>query len=402
MQTIEIVETGNELVLAQEKVNTGLVAFNNKKSELEALAQSAAEITINGVGDKEGYKLADAKRKELKKERVSISSQGKEMRDTINKVSKDIIEKEKELIAIIEKEEKRLVEEQDKVDAEKERIRLEEIRKEEERIQKRVDGLRQYGYEIDLSALKSLSDEDYNQLQETAKANYEAEQARLEAERLEAEKKAEEERLAREAEAKKLADERKELEELRKKQEEAQKLIDEQNARIEEEALKVQQEKENVRTRLIASLGIPFNYVENAYIEQDINVRVSDIKSLNDTEWDALVNSVTERKIIIDQERKAMEAEIMEQAKKKAAADALQAEKDRKAAEEQERLRKEEEARIKAEQAPDRTKINEYIKSIKDLEVPVMKSANGKKIMASIQELVGKLTSYSTEKANTL
>ena len=351
IETIEEIQETNELAKAGENINKGLAAFNDKKAELETLAKSAADITINGIEDKEGYKKADAKRKELKAERVAISKEGKSMRDMLTVVSKNIISKEKELIDIISGEEKRLVEEQDKIDAEKERIRLEEIRKEEERIQSRVDGLRQYGYEIDLSALKSLSDEDYSQLKETAKTNYEAEQARLEAERLKAEKKAEEDRLAREENEKKL---REQQEEIRKQQDELRELREAKE--------KAEREK----------------------------------KEAEDREKRAKELQEAKEKAAEEARKKALE-----EAENKRIAE-IQAEKDRKDAEEKERLRKEEEARIKAEQAPDRTKINEYIKSIKELEVPAMKSANGKKIMASIQELVTKLTSYSTEKANTL
>ena len=402
IETIEAIETGNELIQAQEKINTGLVAFNNKKAELEALAKSAAEITINGIEDKEGYKLADAKRKELKGERVQITKEGKSMRDTLNLVNKGIIEKEKELVAIISGEEKRLVDEIDKIEAEKERIRQEAIKAEEQRIQGRIDSLAEFGFAIDLADIKNMSDETFTQYKEAAKAQFEKDQAeKAEAERLQKEQ-AEKERLEKEAEAKKLADERKELEELREKQAEAQRIIDEKNAEIErenkriaDEKLKMQQDKENARCQQLSQLGLQFDFSQNSYTFKDICVGVVDIKTYADEAWNLMIPKITARKSAIDKEIADQKEKELEEAKKKAAADALQAKKEKEE-------REAEEARIKASQQPDKVQINAYIKSIQAIEVPVMKSTNGKKIMASIQELVGKLTSYSTEKANTL
>ena len=370
IETIEeIKEAKNELAIAGEKINTGLAAFDKKKADLEALAQSAAEITINGIEDKEGYKLADAKRKELKKERVAITNEGKEMRSILTQVGKGIIEKEKELTSIIEGEEQRLVDEQNKIDAEKERIKQEEIKRQEAIINDRINTLSGYGFQIDYSEIKAMDDATFNQYAEAAKVQFEkAEEERKETERLEAEK-AEKERLEKEAEAKRLADERAELERLRAEAAEAQRVIDEAN--------KARQAEIDAENKRIAD--------EKAAIEAE-KARIQ--KEKDDAE-------AAKRR---EQELKEAREKAAEEARLKAIQDAKDAEIAKKEAEQ----KAAEEAKIKADQAPDKIKINEYIKSIQEIDVPAMKSAKGKKTMAAIQELVGKLTDYSTQKASEL
>lgn len=404
----------NELAIAGENITKGLSAFNERKASLETLAQSAAEITINGIEDKEGYKNADAKRKELKQARVSITKEGKEMRSILTQVGKNIIEKENELTSIISGEEQRLADEQDKIDAEKERIKQEEIKRQEQILTDRIKVLADYGFQIDFGEIKAMDDETFTQYAEAAKTRFEkAESDRKEAERLEAEK-AETERLAKEAEAKKLADERAELEELRKKAAEAQRVIDEANRakqdaldaetkRIDEEKaallkekLQAMRDKENARCDKLAQIGLMFDFVENSYVhESGICVGIVDVKTYDDAKWSEMVKKVSDHKIKYDSDQKAkIEQELREAAEKAAEEARLKLIQDQKDAKEAEKVR--------LSQLPDKKQINAYIASIQAIDVPVMKSANGKKIMTSIQELVGKLTSYSTEKANTL
>lgn len=87
--------------------------FNPKKEELQKLAIACQKI------DGSDLKLVTETRIKLKKARVDITKQGKEMRDEANKFAKDVIAREKELVAIIEPEELRLEAIEDEVKAQK-------------------------------------------------------------------------------------------------------------------------------------------------------------------------------------------------------------------------------------------------------------------------------------------
>lgn len=102
--------------------------FNPKKEELQKLALACQKI------DGSDLKLVTETRIKLKKARVDITKQGKEMRDEANKFAKDVIAREKELVAIIEPEELRLEAIEDEVKEQKlkeERIALLPIRREQ-------------------------------------------------------------------------------------------------------------------------------------------------------------------------------------------------------------------------------------------------------------------------------
>lgn len=242
MQELAI-EPKSELSLASVKISTGIAAFESKKAELQELADSATGLEISSIDDKAGIKAVSEKRKELKAARVEITKQGKEMRDGLTKISREISAKEKDLIAIIEPTEDALLVMEAKIEAEKERIRQEEIAKEEARIQSRIDALAEYGYQIDYSDIKSMSDETFDKYKQSAKVQFEKEQAeKAAAEKLRLEQE-EADRLAREEEARKLAADRKELEELRAKQAEAQRIIDKKKAEVEAEAARLAKEK---------------------------------------------------------------------------------------------------------------------------------------------------------------
>lgn len=347
-----------ELRVDTQKIAAGIKAFEAKKIELQELADSANGLTINGIEDREGLKVLSSKRKELKAMRVEITKQGKSMRDTLTAVSRNISAKEKELVEIIEPVEKELQSKEDAIEAEKERIRQGEIERENARIQKRIDALAQYGYQIDYTDIKAMSDETFDKYLEAAKAQFENEQAeKAEQERLQRERE-EKERLEREAEAKRIEDERKELEALRKKQEEAQRIIDEQNARIAAENKRIEDEK--------------------AAIEAARQKEIEDKKRAEE--------------IRIAQEKAA------ESARLKAIEDAKEAERIRAEKEEKERIA----AERKAARQPDKIKIQEYIKAIKSVPVPDMKTEDGQVIMSQIQELITRFDAYSTEKANAL
>ena len=364
METLELIEeieepvTTSEMVLVSQKINNGLIAFENKKAELTVLAEEAKGLKIAGIDDKEGIKLVSEKRKQLKAERVQIEKDGKSMRDNLTKINREISSKEKELVEIIEPAEKDLLKEEKRIEEEKEKIRLEEIAKEEARIQARINSLAQYGFEIDYSDIKSMSDETFEKYVDAAKIQFEKEVAeKAEAERLRLEQE-EADRIARELEKQKIEAERKELEILREKQAEAQRIIDEQNAKIEAENKRIADEK--------------------AALERAKQKEIEDKKRA--------------------EELKVAQEKAAEAARLKATQDI----KDKEA----KRLEEERKAKLSAERKaarqPDRSKIAAYISFITDIPVPELKTDEGRAVMASIQQLVTRLNQFAQEKISEL
>ncbi len=106
--------------------NMEIKQFTEMEAELVSLAKGYEGITINGVDDKEGYKLADEARKDLKAKRVEIKKIGKHLRDDAIKFQKSVIAKEKELVALVEPLEKSLKDQQDDIKMQKLRLSNEE------------------------------------------------------------------------------------------------------------------------------------------------------------------------------------------------------------------------------------------------------------------------------------
>jgi hypothetical protein len=197
---LDVLEQPTQLTVIANKIDSGLQAFEQRKSELIELEQEADGLKIQSLEDKLTINQVSVIRKKLKSARVEIAKEGKSMRDPLTTISRIISDKEKELIAIIEPTEKSLQEQEKWVEDEKEKIRLDEIAKEETRIQTRIDSLAQYGFEIDYSDINSMSDETFEKYVDAAKIQFEKDQAeKAEAERLRLEQE-EKEKAEREAE----------------------------------------------------------------------------------------------------------------------------------------------------------------------------------------------------------
>ena len=347
----QTLEKTSELTVIANKIDVGLAAFEQRKSELTELEKEAHGLKIESIDDKEGINQVSTIRKKLKVARVEIEKEGKSMRDPLTQMSKIISGKEKELIAIIEPTEKELLAQEKWVEGEKQRI-------ENEMLQRRSDALAEYGYKLEYSALKVMGEEEFTQTVTIAKEQFEKEQAeKAEADRLEKER-IESERKAKEEEDKRMEAQRKELEEMRQKQDEQQRIIDEQNAKLLAEKKRLEDEKAAIEAA--------------KQKEIDDKARAEEIR--------------------VAQENAA------EQARLKAIEDAKEAERIRIEAEEKERIAAEREAAL----LPDKQKILNYIAAVKSVPVPDLEKDEAKSVMFSIQDLISRFDNYATEKAETL
>lgn len=385
------------------QIQTGLQAFEERKEKVSALAEKTSLLELTDWKDKESLKLVSSFRKEIKSERVAIQKEGKAMRDLITPINKHILSKEKELVDILEPQEQRLQRLEDWAEAELEKEKQAAIEAENARIQNRIDALAEFGYQIDYTDVKSMSDETFGKYLDGAKAQFEKEQAeKAEAERLRLEQE-EKERLEREAEAKRLQEERAELEKMRaeneklkQEQEAKEREMETERARLADVKLALKLEK---RRNQLKSIGGDNEFGNDSFKYKDrILANFYDIHDKNDAEWDTFFASLLPgiekyEKELADAEQKRLDdiAKAAEEARLKAIQDAKDAEAKRI---EDERKKKEAEER-KAARQPDKVKILKYLDSLATVPFPELKTKDG---MAAWNDIIIKVTnaiSYS-------
>jgi hypothetical protein len=231
-----------------ETKETNLQVFEKRANELQELSVKYLMLEIKGIEDKEGYKIVDEARKELKRARCDVQRDGKALRDGFNKMSQAIIDKEKELVKIVEPVEKSLAEMQEIIDIEKDKIKRAELLPErKERLLKinlaiaddfilLMDDLKFESFYNEkrsefLEEKQRLIDEENAKISRQKEIEIEKEKSRIEAE----------EKARKELDLAKEKAEFEKQEALRKAEKEKQDLIDEQNRkeneRIENERL---------------------------------------------------------------------------------------------------------------------------------------------------------------------
>jgi hypothetical protein len=236
------VQEQTEIQVIARNINKGLEAFETRKAELTKLKEDAAGLTIDSIDDKTAINQVSTWRKKLKSARVEIQKEGKAMRDPLTRISKSISSKEDELIDIISPTEQDLQSKEAWVKSEQDKIDQAEARRKQELIQARIDKLRAYGFEIDLTFITALGDEDFEKVLDNARVEYEKGEAI----------KVEEARLEQEMKAQILKDQE-ELKALKAKQAEADRIIKERQDELDRQSaeLKKQQEEADREARFL-------------------------------------------------------------------------------------------------------------------------------------------------------
>lgn len=369
-------------VLVQEKtVNMNIVKLNVTDSEIAKLKEQYLPLVINGIDDKEGLKKVYAARQEVKRLRVSLEKYADELKEDALRWQKKVIAEKNRVINEFKIIEAHLQGEEDKIAEEKERIRIEAEKVEQARIQKRIDRLAEYGFAIDLSFIKIVSDDDFEKIVANAKAEQEKELAA----------KAEAERLARE-EAEKLKAEREELERLRAQQAEAQRIIDERNRKIEEEEVRQRQQREEIqrqrartRTNQLIALGMTFDFEHKCYRYEDVNIDLlTEIQLLEDEPWNELVLKITPQV----EERKKRDELIRLAEIERLQKDAAEKERLRLIAE-QEQLKIQEAEKLA--QSSDKVKFLTVIDQLRKISIPEMKSKKAKSLAIGVTSSLNQL-----------
>lgn len=369
-------------VLVQEKtVNMNIVKLNVTDSEIAKLKEQYLPLVINGIDDKEGLKKVYAARQEVKRLRVSLEKYADELKEDALRWQKKVIAEKNRVINEFKIIEAHLQGEEDKIAEEKERIRIEAEKVEQARIQKRIDRLAEYGFAIDLSFIKIVSDDDFEKIVANAKAEHEKELAA----------KADAERLARE-EAEKLKAEREELERLRAQQAEAQRIIDERKRKIEEveerqrqQSEAIQRQRARTRTNQLIALGMTFDFEHKCYRYEDVNIDLlTEIQLLEDEPWNELVLKITPQV----EERKKRDELIRLAEIERLQKDAAEKERLRLIAE-QEQLKIQEAEKLA--QSSDKVKFLTVIDQLRKISIPEMKSKKAKSLAIGVTSSLNQL-----------
>jgi hypothetical protein len=380
------VNSPSEMQLLANKINAGLEAFETRKAELTKLKEDAAGLTISSIEDKAAITKVSTWRKKLKAARVEIQKEGKQMRDPLTMISKNISAKEDELIDIISPTEKDLQSKEDWVKAEQDKIDQAEARRKQAIVQERIDKLRAYGFEIDLNLLTGISQDKFDDM--LADARYQHEKAEA--------KKAEEARIEQERQEQILKDQE-ELKALKAKQAEADLIIKERQDELDRQA-KAQKDREDeiaekeraaaeeerkakvkARCTQLQDFGLKFDFSDQYYKGYDCFVHHSDITGYDDEKWNGMIEKMGPHVASVKEEeaRKAEEKRLqdIEDAKKKAIAE----EKERQRIADQ---KKQEEL----EKAGDKAVWADFISKLKALPIPDMNSSQYRRMAGDVRK----------------
>lgn len=317
-------------------------------AKIAELKEKYTVLKIAGVEDKKGYALVHDARMEVRDLRLAVEKKRVTLKADVLEYGRKVDAEATRIKKLLEPIESHLDAEETRIDAEAKALKEAAQREKEAKLQARIDALTKVGAPAKINELAQMNDTVFEMVLRTATETWEAaEVVRKQAEAALAEKRAEEERQAREAA------------EAKAKAEAAER------ARLAEEGRKQAEEREALRKE------------REAFEKQKAEA-----------------------------ERAAREEQIRKEAAEKAKADAerrAQEETARKEREAQiaEEKRQTEEARRKAQEAarPDAERITALAETLRGTAFPKMATPDGERVMAEIQDAVGRLAKFIDGKA---
>lgn len=161
------------------KPDLSVVKLNVTDQAIADLKGKYLHLKISGLEDKEGYKLVYAARQDVKKTRVGVSAYAKSLREDALAWQKKVVSEEKRVVAELESIENHLQGQEDEYNRLKAERDAEIERKEKERIQLRIDALAAYGFAVDYALISTCTDDAFNATLANAKAEWQREQERV-------------------------------------------------------------------------------------------------------------------------------------------------------------------------------------------------------------------------------
>lgn len=348
-------------MVEQEMITAALKEYSITDAAIAKLNTEYMALTVKGVNDKDGYAIVSAARKDIKSRRVEVEKTRKKLKEDALEYGRAVDKEAKRITAMLEPIETYLESQEKIVDDEKARLKAEAEAKEAARIQSRIDKLFSFGcsfngmnyilpfapYAVPQAIIKTCPDEQFEQICSEFQKLVTAEQERLEKEKaakIEEENRLAKVREAQEAEAARLAAIAKEQQEAAAKIQAAQDAIEKEKKRI--------ADAEVARVKAIADAQA----LENAKKEAAEKARIE-----------------TEQRIKREAEEKiAAEAKAKKEAEKKAA------------------------------RAPDKEKLLLIANEYEAVNPVMMKTEEGKEILARFRAAMQEAVSVLRKKAELL
>jgi hypothetical protein len=164
MSELTVIESGTK--------GHDLAKLEPKKMELEALVGMCRGLVINGIDDKDTYKLVDEYRKKLVKARTGVIAIGDELKEEAKNWVKAVNEKVKDLVEIVQPVEKQLASNLAAIDQAKEMADRKAM------IPVRKEDLLKVGVEATDEFLMEMDSTKYNSYLKLSTENYLAAQAK--------------------------------------------------------------------------------------------------------------------------------------------------------------------------------------------------------------------------------
>ncbi len=361
-----------ELVVAQPGLDVAAqdsikLAFAPLFDEAQAWSKRVDSLAVTDVKQVREMKLARESRLALKEIRCKAERKRKEMKEDVTRRGKAIDGAYNIVAYLTEPLEKRLLD-MEQFAERKEQARL------DERLVERKKALAYYGYTgLDDVNLRDLGEEPFDQILQGAKLLQEAKQK--EAERAAQEKLAREQAEAAERERIRLENERLKAEaaareeQMRKEREAAEKAAKEAAAKAEAEKKAALEAERKKRDEEMAKAR-----AEQAARDEVARHERAKAEAAAKLEQERLVKIAADEKAA---RQRAEEVAARERAVQQARIDALNRQKAEAEAKAKAELEAAEEARRRAEFAPDREKLEAFLKQVQELSVPVLSSEIG-------------------------
>lgn len=166
-------------------IATELKKFDIADAVISQMGKDYMVLTVSGLDDKEGYKSVKEARLTVKSHRVEVERRRKELKEDSLRFGRAIDAEAKRITSMLEPIETYLQSQQDIIDKEKERVKLEAECIAKEKLQSRINTLMGYKQGFDALRLEAMSDQDFNEMAERSRIQFESEQLQLqEAEKL--------------------------------------------------------------------------------------------------------------------------------------------------------------------------------------------------------------------------
>lgn len=362
------------VILPEKSIfNNDIIKFDVTEANIAEMREKYMALKIDGINDKHGFNIVHEARMDVKGKRIAVDKRTKELNAPAVLYMDSTKEKQKRLKDLLAPIEDYLDSEETRIEQERETLKYEAEARESQRIQGRINKLSVYGYAVDYSEIKSMTDIAFADLLEQARIEHEKDVAA----------KAEAERLRKE-ESERLKQERAELDAIRKQQQYEANILKAEQVRIQKEleakkwALKMQQDKidaekkaaelQKEQLQMIAGKARYDLLFEMGYI----NETAVNLGCMSDNDWNVMYKAYREtwdknqQEIFIEKlkaEKQAQERELA--------------------------LR------------PDREKIQAFVEKLDDLNFPEVTEAESKRIlmvaMTKIEELMNEIIDWLNE-----